>query len=141
MRSRFEYIQSGVSSHSSWGCVPPPPLPQLPVLLAVSGSHRYQKVESQGRELRFPGPGWTPALGFQAVSITTVTCPFCNLSPQHSMSLHPSSWSHICFSFPPQENGPISMSAWPKPSLKSPFGQPHPTELWHCIGWGGEQRV
>lgn len=54
------------------------------------------------------------------------------------MSLHPSSRVNICFSFPPQENGPISMSAWPKPSLKPPLGQPHPAQLQHSRGRGGE---
>lgn len=44
-----------------------------------TGSNRLRdirKSECQRRELSFPGPGWTPTLGFQAVSITTVTCPF-----------------------------------------------------------------
>lgn len=52
----FDDIQSGVSSHSRWGRVLPlTPTPSF--LLAASGSQRYQKVESSGKELTFPGPG------------------------------------------------------------------------------------
>lgn len=32
------------------------------------------------------------------------------------------------------------MSAGPKPSLKSPLGQPHPLQLLHRLGWGGQLR-